>query len=65
MANKCRSYEYSEQPEGDGFIVFSSPEGDKIRFKIDSNSTIVEVFTQKKQSSIKKALTNAGFKKTK
>ena len=64
MANICRSYKYTEQPEEEGFTVYMSSEGEKIRFKKDETSTFVEVTTKDKPSSVKKKLVNIGFQKS-
>ncbi|MBD5355796.1 MAG: hypothetical protein HDR88_02165 [Bacteroides sp.] len=65
MAKLCKAYNFTEQPEEEGYIVFTSSTGDKIRFRIGDQSTYVEVTTKDKSSSVDKNLTQVGFKKSK
>ena len=65
MSKFCKSYNLSGQPREDGYTVFTTPNGERIRFKTEDQSTVVEITTKDKSSSIDKILTQVGFKKSK
>lgn len=65
MSEICRSYKYTEQPDEEGYTVYTSPDGEKIRFKIEDKTTSVDVTTNDKPTSIPKKLKQIGFKKVK
>ena len=68
MAETCRFYQLTEAADEDGYKVFISKDGTKVRFKFDEDSKnvkpVVEVITKEKDSTIKKILSQSGFKKT-
>lgn len=71
MKSLCLSRQYIETTPEDGYSVFTSPEGYKIRFKMQTATgsslpcPIVEISSDKKFTDIDKILTNSGFTETK
>ena len=68
MVETCLYYQLTEIADEDGYKVFLSDDGTKVRFKIDETikggNPVVEVITKEKESNIKKILSKAGFHKT-
>lgn len=64
MVDLCNYYNFTESASEDDFTVYVSPDGEKIRFKINDTTPIVEVLTRDKTSTIKQTLEHVGFQKS-
>ena len=68
MARTCRQYNLSEQPAEGDYKVFTYADGTKFRFKVEKtdqgNLPTVEIKTTESAKTIKKALSDTGFRKT-
>lgn len=67
MAETCLFYQLTEAADEDGYKVFISKDGTKVRFKFEEDSKnakpVVEVITKEKDSAIKKILSQTGYHK--